>query len=129
MEFVIARNPDSGSSLPFVIGLPVSGGLVLAVREVWPRTSKLYCHLLDGWPDGAEVIDQVSVRSCERRGAAIDLVLDRSREARSMFVFTKARGRDMIFWQSARTAKQARPNVTVPSMDIALGRSRCSVYG
>ena len=36
-----------------------------------------------------------------------------------MFVFTKARGRDVIFWQSARTAKQARPNVSVPSSRAA----------
>jgi hypothetical protein len=50
-----------------------------------------------------------------RRGAAIDLVLDRGRENRSQFVFTRARGREMIFWQSARTSRQARPNVTVPS--------------
>ena len=50
-----------------------------------------------------------------RRGAAIDLVLDRGRENRSQFVFTKARGRDMIFWQSARTARQARPNVSIPT--------------
>ncbi len=32
-----------------------------------------------------------------------------------MFVFAKARGRDVIFWQSARTAKQARPNVSLPT--------------
>jgi hypothetical protein len=49
-----------------------------------------------------------------RRGAAVDLVLRRGRESRSQFVFTRARGREMIFWQSARTAKQARPNVAVP---------------
>ena len=30
-------------------------------------------------------------------------------------MFTKARGREVIFWQSARTAKQARPNVTLPT--------------
>ena len=49
----------------------------------------------------------------------IDLVLDRGREARSMFVFAKARGRDVIFWQSARTAKQARPNVALPTARAA----------
>jgi hypothetical protein len=49
-----------------------------------------------------------------RRGAAIDLVLDRGRENRSQFVFARGRGREMIFWQSARTAKQARPAVGVP---------------
>src|SRR5690606_27514493 len=31
------------------------------------------------------------------------------------FVLTMARGREMIFWQTARTSKQARPNVRVPS--------------
>ena len=51
--------------------------------------------------------------------AAIDLILDRGREARSMFVFTRARGRDVIFWQSARTAKQARPNVALPTARAA----------
>ena len=56
------------------------------------------------------------VQSCVRRGAAIDLVLDRSRENRSQFVLTRIRGgREAIFWQSARTAKLARPNVSLPS--------------
>lgn len=54
------------------------------------------------------------MRSCVRRGAAIDLVLDRGRENRSQIVVTNARGRQMIFWQTARTAKQARPAVTLP---------------
>lgn len=54
------------------------------------------------------------VRSCARRGAAIDLVLDRSRENRSQIIITNARGRQMIFWQTARTAKQARPAVDLP---------------
>ena len=54
------------------------------------------------------------MRSCVRRGAAIDLVLGRGRENRSQIVITNARGRQMIFWQTARTSKQARPAVTVP---------------
>ena len=36
-------------------------------------------------------------------------------ENRSQFVFTRARGREVIFWQSARTAKQARPAVSTPT--------------
>ena len=40
---------------------------------------------------------------------------DRSREHRSQFVFTTARGREVIFWQSARTAKQSRPGVQTPT--------------
>jgi hypothetical protein len=54
------------------------------------------------------------VRSCVRRGAAIDLVLDRGRENRWQIIFTNARGRQMIFWQTARTSKQARPAVSLP---------------
>jgi hypothetical protein len=114
-EFVIARNPDEASSLPYLVRLPLGpDGLALKVRETWPRTAKVYCHRADDWPDDLEVIERVPVRSCVRRGAAIDLVLDRSREQRSQFVFTRARGREVIFWQSARTAKQARPAVSVP---------------
>ena len=59
------------------------------------------------------------LRSCVRRGAAIDLVLDRARENRSQLVFTKARGRDAVFWQSPRTRKQARPNVRTPTARAA----------
>jgi hypothetical protein len=55
------------------------------------------------------------LRSCVRRGAAIDLVADRARENRSQLVFTTARGRDAVFWQSPRTRRQARPNVRTPT--------------
>jgi hypothetical protein len=57
VELMIARNPEPGSSLPFLV---------------------------------------------------------RARENRSPFVFTRARGREVVFWQTARTAKQARPAVSVP---------------
>ncbi len=116
VEFVVARNPDSESSLPFLVHIPLGAdGIALKVRDVWPRTTKLYCHRADGWPDDPDIVERIAVRSCARRGAAIDLVLDRGRENRSQFVFTKARGREVIFWQSARTVKQARPNVTLPT--------------
>ncbi|HSB85451.1 MAG TPA: hypothetical protein VLD86_04035 [Ilumatobacteraceae bacterium] len=115
MDFVIARNPDATSSLPFLVRLPLDAtSIVLKVRDTWPRTTKVYCHRADDWPEEPEIVERVAVRSCVRRGAAIDLVLDRGRENRSQFVFTHARGREVIFWQSARTAKQARPAVTVP---------------
>lgn len=115
-DFVIARNPEADSTLPYLIRLPIGvDGVVLKVRDTWPRTAKVYCHPASGWPDDVETLERVPVTSCVRRGAAIDLILDRGRENRSQFVFAKARGRDMIFWQTARTAKQARPNVTVPT--------------
>ena len=56
------------------------------------------------------------VRSCTARGPAVDLVLDRGRENRSQLVFTRLKGgREAIFWQSARTAKKARPGVRTPT--------------
>jgi ERCC4 domain/Lsr2 len=115
-DFVIARNPDGDSTLPYLVRLPLGeGGVILKSRETWPRTSKVYCHRVDEWPDDVEVVERVATRSCVRRGASIDLVLDRGRENRSQFVMTQVRGRQVIFWQSARTAKQARPNVRTPT--------------
>lgn len=114
-DFVIAVNPEEESTLPFLVRLPLgTNGVVLKVRDTWPRTAKVYAHAALEWPADPEVVERVPVRSCVRRGAAIDLVLDRGRENRSQFVFARARGREVIFWQSARTTRQARPNVTVP---------------
>lgn len=115
-DFVVARNPDDASTLPFLVRLPLGpDGVVLKARETWPRTAKVYCHPSDDWPAEPEIVERVPVRSCVRRGAAVDLVLDRGREHRSQFVFTRARGREVIFWQSARTARQARPAVSLPT--------------
>jgi hypothetical protein len=115
VEFVIARNPDEGSTLPYLVRLPLGAGVVLKVRDTWPRTAKVYCHPAEAWPAEPDIVERVPVRSCVRRGASIDLVLDRGRENRSQFVFAAARGREVIFWQSARTARQARPAVSVPT--------------
>jgi len=115
-DFVVARNPDPESTLPYLIRLPLgSQGVVLKARDTWPRTSKVYCHRAHERPATPDVVERVPVRSCVRRGGAVDLILDRGRENRSQFVFTRIRGgREAIFWQSARTAKQARPHVSLP---------------
>jgi hypothetical protein len=117
VELLVARNPDPSSSLPLLLRLPLDGGLVFRTRETWPRTSALYCHPVsaDEWPAEPEIVERVTLRVCARRGAAIDVVCDRGREQRSQIVFTRARGREMVFWQSPRTRKQARPDVRVPS--------------
>jgi len=114
--FEVAANPDPDSALPFLIRLPLpSGELVLKARDSWPRTAKVYCHRAERWPDDPEIIERIPVRSCQRRGVAIDLVLDRPRENRSQLVFTRIQGgREGIFWQSARTTRQARPGIRVP---------------
>jgi hypothetical protein len=119
--FEVARNPDVRSRLPYLVRLPLPGGdVVLKAREPWPRTGAVYCHPADGeWPTDAELVERVPVRSCRRRGGAIDLVLDRAREHRSQLVFTRVRGREVIFWQSPRTARAARPGVRVPGRRAA----------
>jgi hypothetical protein len=116
-DFVIARNPDEDSALPYLLRVPLGDdGVILKARETWPRTSKVYCHRVDAWPTQPDIVERVPVRSCVRRGAAIDLVLDRGREHRSQIVFTRIRGgRPAIFWQTASTSKQARPRVSTPS--------------
>lgn len=118
--FLVARNPDPDSTLPYLVRLPLEGGILLKARDRWPTTARVYCHPLDEWPADAEILEEVAVRTCRRRGAAIDLVLDRGRNNRSQVVFTKpspgrANGRSMIFWQTARTAQRARPGQRVPT--------------
>ena len=114
-DFLIARNPEPDSSLPYLIRIPRGDeGVVLKAREVWPRTTKVYCHRAT-WPADPEIVERQPVRIVSRRGAAIDLVLNRARENRSQFVLAQSRGREVIFWQTARTAKQARPQVSLPT--------------
>ncbi|GAA3345460.1 hypothetical protein GCM10020358_52630 [Amorphoplanes nipponensis] len=121
MQLLIARNPDPESRLPYLLRVPLGAGLVFRTAGTWPRTNALYCYLVpeSEWPAAPEIVEQVPVRSCVRRGAAIDLVLDRGRENRSQLVFTTARGCEAVFWQSARTRKQARPNVRTPTARAA----------
>ena len=119
-SFLVARNPDPDSKLPYLLRVPLEGGILLKARDRWPTTARVYCHPLDEWPPDAEIVESVGVRQCQRRGAAIDLVLDRGRKNRSQIVFTKpipgrAGGRPMIFWQTARTAQRARPGQRVPT--------------
>lgn len=117
VELLLAHNPDRSSSLPYLLWLPLDGGLVFRTKGTWPRTSALYCHPVgvDEWPQEPEIVERVALRSCARRGAAIDVVCDRGREQRSQIVFTRARGRDVVFWQSPRTRKQSRPDVSIPT--------------
>ncbi len=121
VELLIAVNPDPDSRLPYLLRLPLGGGMVFRTSGTWPRTKALYCYPMPAseWPDDPEIVERVGLRSCVRRGAAIDLVLDRRRENRSQLVFTTARGRDAVFWQSPRTRKQARPNVSTPTARAA----------
>ena len=114
--FLVARNPDADSKLPYLLRLPLEDGLVLKAREAWPATARVYCHRFEqAWPAQAEIIEQTPILLCRRRGAAIDLVLDRPRLARSQFVFTQVKGR--------ASGKPRRP----PVAPIPAGGSRAGV--
>ena len=117
-ELLIALNPDEDSRLPYLLRVPLPGGdLVFRTSGTWPRVKALYCYPvgLHEWPTDAEIVERLPLRSCQRRGAAIDVIAQRARENRSQLVFTTARGRDAVFWQAPRTRKQARPNVRTPT--------------
>lgn len=121
MELLVVRNPDEGSRLPYLLWLPLEGGLVFRVKDTWPRTNAIFCYPVgrEEWPADAEVLERVPLRSCRRRGAAIDVIADRGREQRSQLVFTTARGREAVFWQSPRTRKKSRPRARVPTARAA----------
>jgi hypothetical protein len=98
-ELLVAINPDPDSRLGYLLRLPLSGGMVFRTSGTWPRAKALYCYPVasDEWPADPDVVQRAPIRSCVCRGAAIDLILDRSRENRSQLVFTTARGRDAVF--------------------------------
>ena len=121
--FILARNPDEGSSLPYLVSLPIEGGIFFKTRETWPRASRSYCHPIDSWPEQAEVIEEVGVKVCRRRGAAIDLILNRRTNYRSQFVFTRSRGREVVLWQTAKVARQARPGLESPDGGLRAWRT------
>jgi len=113
--FLVARNPQEDSRLPYLVRLPLEHGLVLKARAPWPATARVYCHRFEGpWPEDAQIVDETPVLVCRRRGPAVDLVLDRPRQARSQFIFTEVKGREAIFWQTQKTARAANPGGRVP---------------
>jgi hypothetical protein len=119
-DLLVARNPDPDSSLPFLIRVPLGpAGIVVKARETWPGATKVHCHRAESWPADADILERHPVRTCTRRGPAIDLVLARARQNRSQLVFTRAREREVIFWQTPSTTKQARPRVALPTARAA----------
>jgi hypothetical protein len=108
--------------LPIVLELPLpEGPLVLATRERWPVDKDLYCAQLEGWPEDAQETERVTVSSCRRVGAALQLVLERATRRRSMFVWTSKHGRPLIFWRSERSMRALRPSLRTPSARAQVG--------
>nr|WP_253847406.1 hypothetical protein [Mycobacterium gordonae] len=70
---------------------------------------------LDEWPADPVIVERVPLRSCRRRGAAIDLTFERSRRNRSQLVFTHGRGRDMVFWAVTAHPQAGTPELRTPT--------------
>jgi hypothetical protein len=115
--FVVARHPRRGSGLRYVLQLPVTGErpLLLATHVPWPAGKDAYCHELARWPDGAEVLESVPVRSCRRVGAAVHLLLARRQRQRSVFVWVGAPEKRAVFWRTPKTVAASRPGLRVPA--------------
>jgi hypothetical protein len=98
-ELLIALNPDPDSRLAYLMKVPLGDGIVLRTSGTWPRTKALYCYPVPAadWPAEPEIVERIPLRSCARRGGAIDLIAARGRENRSQLVYTTARGRDAVF--------------------------------
>jgi hypothetical protein len=70
-EFIVARNPDPASALPFLIRIPIEGGIWLKSRDTWPQSARVYCHRADRPnPASLEILERVPVEVCARRGPA-----------------------------------------------------------
>ena len=64
-DLLIATNPDPESRLPYLLRLPLGGGMVFRTSGTWPRTKALYCHPVDlaEWPAEPEIVERTPVRS------------------------------------------------------------------
>ena len=115
-EFILAKNPNQYSKLPFLLCLPLRDGpLWLKAKADWPREARVFCQRLETTPAHVEVLERVGVELCAQRGVAIDLVLRRSVNRRSQFIFTTSNGGTRVFWQTQKTANASRPGLRVPT--------------
>ena len=65
-ELLIARNPDPASTLPYLLRLPLAGGMVFRTSGTWPRT-KVFCYpvSVDEWPDDPDIVERTGcARAC-----------------------------------------------------------------
>ena len=44
VDLLIARNPDPDSRLPYLLRIPLGGGMIFRTSGTWPRTNALYCY-------------------------------------------------------------------------------------
>src|SRR5438045_1613124 len=65
-EMLIAANPDPESRLPYLLRLPINGGMVFRTSDTWPRAKALYCYpvTIQDWPAEPDIIERIPIRSC-----------------------------------------------------------------
>ena len=115
-ELLIAANPDE-VPVAVLLRVPLAGGdLLFRTAGTWPREKALFAYPvpLDEWPDDPAIVETVLLRSCHRRGAAIDVIADRSRHNRSQLVYTQARGREAWCSGSRRAPANRRGRTCDP---------------
>jgi hypothetical protein len=115
--FEVARNPDAASRLPYLVrpapargrrGPQGAGAVAAHRRRLLPPGRRRVApsrRRRPSWSSGS--------RSAPAGAAAAPSTWSWTgpREHRSQLVFTRVRGRPVIFWQSPRTARAARPGV------------------
>ena len=121
VELLIAVNPDPDSRLPFLLRVPL--GWWAGVPHVGDVAADQGAVLLPGggleWPAEPEIVERAGVALVRAAGRG-----DRSGagpgagEPVADGVHDRA-GPGGGVWQSARTRKQARPNVTTPTARAA----------
>ena len=122
--FRVVRNPDELSTLPYLVDF----------RCCWPASAEGQGHLAahgqgllppaNEWPADEEIVEEVVVRSCVRRGVAVDLVLDRSRRPFTIVLTTlRVVARDLL--AIGRTTRRpgpgcvSRPDAPRPALDLS----------
>ena len=115
--FLVARNPDADSKLPYLLRLPLEDGIVLKARESWPATARVYCHRFEGpWPEQVEIVEQTPVTLCRRRG-----IRPPGLAARAVFcVCQKIASRPFTCvktnWERARRGRSSTRSIAAPRL-------------
>ncbi len=112
--FLLARNPDPASHLPYLIriGPGRDNDLKLAAALPWPRERDVYCHPLESWPESALILEEVPVILSQHNGRSLLLILDRPQHRRCLFVWTQSpEGRTLIFWRSSSSMRRRRSRI------------------
>ena len=61
VRFRVARNPDHDSRLPYLVYLPIDGGVVLKARDSWPRAARVYCaQVATPWDESGELVGEAA---------------------------------------------------------------------